>query len=242
MTNNVAHRGFSELYPENTMLSYKKALEAHCDGIELDVQLSKDGELVIIHDETLDRTTNGTGNVKNYTLKELKELDASFIFAGKYGINKIPTLKEYFNFIKDFSIYTNIEIKNSIIEYPEIEEKLIALIREYQLTDKVIISSFNHQSIQKCKKLAPEIKGGFITGSWIINAGSYTKKSGVEFFHPRYVYLKPLNIWELHRNGIKVHAWTVNEEKEMRTLIRQGIYGIITNNPARLHKVLEEVK
>lgn len=242
MTKNVAHRGFSEGYPENTMLAFKKALEAHCDAIELDVQLSRDGELVVIHDEKLERTTNGTGYVKDYTLEELKKFDASYTFVGKYGFNEIPTLREYFDLVKDFPIYTNVEIKNSIIEYPEIEEKLIALIREYHLSDRVVISSFNHQSIQKCKKLAPEIQGGLISGSWIINAGSYTKKSGVEFFHPRYVFLKPLNVWELHKNGIKIHAWTVNEEKDMRTLIKEGIYGIITNNPEKLHKVLEEFK
>ena len=91
---NFAHRGFSGKYPENTMLAFRKAWEAGADGIELDVQLTKDGQVVIIHDEKLDRTTNGTGNVRDYTLAELRRLDASYIYAGQMGINPIPTLEE----------------------------------------------------------------------------------------------------------------------------------------------------
>lgn len=224
------------------MLSFKMALEAKCDAIELDVQLTKDGELVVIHDEKLERTTNGKGNVKDHTLAELKKLDASAAFRGTFGRNEIPTLREYFELVRDLPLHSDIEIKNSVMDYPGIEEKLIAMIRGYNLEEKVILSSFNHQSIQKCKRLAPKIKCGFISGSRIIKAGEYTRKNGVEFFHPRYVYLTPGNLKELTKNGIGVQAWTVNEEKDMRILIEQGVYGIITNNPERLHRILEEYR
>ena len=108
MTKNFAHRGFSGKYPENTMLAFQKAIEVVADGIELDVQLTKDGEVVIIHDETIDRTTDGKGYVVDYTYKELSKFDASYIYRGKVGFNKIPTLKEYFELVKDldFIIYT----------------------------------------------------------------------------------------------------------------------------------------
>ena len=96
MTKNFAHRGFSGKYPENTMLAFQKAIEVGADGIELDVQLTKDGELVIIHDETIDRTTDGKGYVIDYTYEELSKFDASYIYRGKVEFNKIPTLKEYF--------------------------------------------------------------------------------------------------------------------------------------------------
>ena len=101
MTRNFAHRGYSGKYPENTMLAFRKAAEAGADGIELDVQLTRDGEPVIIHDELVDRTTDGTGRVKDFTLAELQALDASYIYTGQYGRNPIPTLREYCEFVKD---------------------------------------------------------------------------------------------------------------------------------------------
>ena len=144
MVKNFAHRGFSGKYPENTMLAFEKAVEAGADGIELDVQLTKDGEIVIIHDETIDRTTDGKGFVADYTYEELKKFDASYIYTGKMGFNKIPALREYFEFVKDKNIVTNIELKTGINEYFGIEEKVWGLIKEYNLAEKIIISSFNH--------------------------------------------------------------------------------------------------
>lgn len=101
MAKNFAHRGFSGKYPENTMLAFKKAIESGVDGIELDVQLTKDGEVVIIHDETIDRTTDGKGLVSSYTYEELSKFDASFIYRNQIEFNKIPTLREYFELIKN---------------------------------------------------------------------------------------------------------------------------------------------
>ena len=143
MIKNFAHRGFSGKYPENTMLAFEKAIEVGADGIELDVQLTKDGEIVIIHDETIDRTTDGKGYVIDYTYEELSKFEASYIYRGKVGFNKIPTLKEYFELVKDLDFITNIELKTGINEYLGIEEKVYQLIKEYKLEKKVIISSFN---------------------------------------------------------------------------------------------------
>ena len=105
---NFAHRGFSGKYPENTMLAFKKALEAGADGIELDVQMTKDGQVVVIHDEKVDRTTNGTGLVRDYTLEELRKLDASYIYAGQMGVNSIPTFEEYCEWVAGTDLVTNI--------------------------------------------------------------------------------------------------------------------------------------
>ena len=115
---NFAHRGFSGKYPENTLLAFQKALDEGVDGIELDVQLTSDGEVVIIHDEKVDRTTDGEGLVVSYTLEQLKKLDASYIYKGEMGFNPIPTLREYFELVKDSPIVTNIELKTGINEYP----------------------------------------------------------------------------------------------------------------------------
>ena len=117
MTKYFGHRGYSGNYPENTMLAFQKAIEVGAAGIELDVQFSKDGQLVVIHDETLDRTTTGSGRVKDYSLEELKSLDASFKFTGQYGVNPIPTLDEVLSFMADKDAVTNIELKTGVYEY-----------------------------------------------------------------------------------------------------------------------------
>ena len=129
MTKYFGHRGYSGKYPENTMLAFQKAMEAGAEGIELDVQFSKDGKLVVIHDETLDRTTTGKGLVRDYTLDELKALDASYIYKGQYGVNQIPTLCEVLDYMSDKDAFTNIELKTGVYEYEGIEEAVLECIR-----------------------------------------------------------------------------------------------------------------
>lgn len=154
---NFAHRGFSGKYPENTMLAFRKALECGADGIEMDVQLTKDGELVVIHDERVDRTTNGTGNVRDYTLEELQKLDASYIYSEEVGFQTIPTFDEYCRWVAGTPLVTNIELKTGVYPYPGIEAKVWPVLQRYHLEDKVIISSFNHESVLRMKALAPDL-------------------------------------------------------------------------------------
>lgn len=240
MTKNIAHRGYSHIYPENTMLAFQKAVEAHCDGIELDVHFSRDGQIVVIHDENLDRTTNGKGNVWDYTAEQLRTLDAGAGFAGRYGISPIPTLKEYFEYIKDKDVFTNIEIKNGIHPYPGLEQKLIEMIRRFDLDDKIIFSSFNHYSMVACKRLAPHIPVALLTSSWMVGAGAYARGLNAEFVNPRYQSLTDEALKELAAHGVQVQAWTINNEDVMRAMIQQGIYGVITDRPDVMHSVLLE--
>lgn len=240
MTKNFAHRGFSGKYPENTMLAFEKAIAEGVDGIELDVQLTKDGEVVIIHDETIDRTTNGKGYVVEYTYEELSKFDASYIYTGKMGFNKIPTLREYFELVKDLDIVTNIELKTGINEYPGIEEKVWDMIKEFGLQDRIIISSFNHFSVMRMKKIAPEMKYGFLSEDWIIDAGKYTHSHGVQCYHPRFNNLIPEVIDELKSYGLEINTWTVNKEEDMRYLISHGIDAIIGNYPDLAKKIIME--
>lgn len=230
MSKIFAHRGFSGYYPENTMLAFKKAIEIGVDGIELDVQLTKDNTVVIIHDETIDRTTNGDGLVKSYTYDELKKFDASFKF-NNFGFNRIPTLEEYFLLVKDLDIITNIELKTSVYQYLGIEASVLELIKKYNLEDKVIISSFNHFSILRMKKLAPQIKCGFLSEDWIIDAGKYTFSHQIECYHPRFNNLIPEVIEELKKFNIEINTWTINDERDMLYLKEKGIDSIITNFP-----------
>jgi len=232
MTKNIAHRGFSALYPENTMLAFEKAVEAGCDGIELDVHLSRDGEIIIIHDEMLERTTNGQGYVKNLFLTELSLLKIS---NGQH----IPTLAEYLDFAQKAKIITNIELKNDIVLYPGIEKKVIAAIRSSKLEERIILSSFNHFSILECKKLAPEISCAFLTYSWYVDVGAYAKGHNIPFVHPTYTSLSEDVVKEIHNKDIGINTYTVNDSTEMARLIALGVEGIITDCPDKLKAELK---
>ena len=239
-TKNIAHRGFSEWYPENTMLAFEQAVLAGADGIELDVQFSRDGELVIMHDETLDRTTNGTGWVKDATLAELKELEAPGRFGGQYGACRIPTLEEYFSLAKESGILTNIELKTGVFEYEGIEEAVDRLIRKYGLQERVIISSFNHFSVKRMQAIDPELKYGFLSETWIINAGAYVASQHVQCYHPIFNNLTWDVVRELKQYGIELNPYTITEEKDVVDLAEKGIDGIIGNDPVMIGRVLKQ--
>lgn len=244
MVKNFAHRGFSGKYPENTLLAFQKAIETEgCDGIELDVHLIRDGELVIIHDEQLDRTcVNGTGFVKDYTYEELKRFDVSFRYAGQCEPQHIPTLREYFELVKDTDIITNVELKTGIFEYRGIEQKVLELIQEYDLKDRIIISSFNHFTVMRVKALCPDIKCGFLTESWLINAGHYVKNCGIECYHPLFCSLTQDAVAEVKGQEIEINTWTVNEEEHIRSMIERGVDSVIGNYPDRVTKIRREME
>ena len=237
---NIAHRGFSGKYPENTMLAFRKAIEAGADGIELDVHYTKDGQLVIIHDEAIDRTCDGKGLVCDFTFDELQRFDASAGFRGVYGVNRIPTLREYFELVKPLPKFiTNIELKTGINVYPGIEKMVLDMIKEFGLEDRIIISSFNHFSVARFKALCPEIKCGFLEGDWILDFGRYTKEHGVECVHPRYNTVTEETAKEIKAHGIEINTWTVNTEDEVRRLYNLGVNAVISNYPDMVKKVME---
>ena len=237
---NFAHRGFSGQYPENTMLAFKKAWEAGADGIELDVQMTKDGQVVVIHDEKVDRTTNGSGNVRDLTLAELRKLDASYIYTGKMGVNPVPTFEEYCAWVAGTDLVTNIELKTGVYPYPGIETKVWELIQKYHLENKVIISSFNHYSILRMKELAPELPYGLLEESWLVNAGAYVAGVGVEAFHPYHGSLTAEAVAEIKSHGIAINTWTVNEETRLRELLALGVDIVIGNFTDMVKRVLAE--
>ncbi len=242
MTWNFAHRGFSGKYPENTMLAFEKAIEAGCDGIELDVQISKDGELVIIHDERLKRTTGNSGFVWEYTLKELKAMDASGKFGDTFGKNEIPTLREYFELVKDKEIITNVELKTGRNPYPGIEKRALSMIDEYGLRKRIWVSSFNHYSVVRFKELAPEIPCGLLEESWIVGMFEYAKSLGADFVHPtRYIVTEEF-VHEAADQRIGINTWTVNEIEDIKRFMEWELHGIIGNYPDRALEVKKQIQ
>lgn len=236
-----AHRGYSGKYPENTMLAFEKAVEAGCDGIEMDVQLSKDGEVVVIHDELLDRTTNGKGYVKDYTLEELKKVDASLIKPGPWGFQEIPTFDEFCEWLSKTEIVANVELKTSIIYYPEIEKKCIEIIRKYGVEDKILFSSFNHLSVIKTKELAPDIPtGALVEIEGLMYAGYYCNQYGIQYYHPDFCLLSEEAVIECKEHGIGINVWTVNSLESFEKLVEWDVDGVITNYPKVLYEWLHK--
>lgn len=237
---NIAHRGFSAKYPENTMTAFEKAVEAGCDGIETDVQLTKDNVLVLCHDETLDRTTNNTGFISQYTYKELKSMDFGIKFGDKFKNTTIPTLEELLSYCKEKSVYLNLELKNSIILYEGLEEMVIKKIHDYDLSQSVILSSFNHYSMVKCKTIDNNIKTGLLYESGLYKPQIYAEYVGADALHPHFLsVIHKTVVNDIKSKDILINAYTVNDEKYMKVLIDLGIDGIITNYPDKLSTLLK---
>lgn len=225
----LAHRGASGYTPENTISSFKKALELGFDGIELDVHLSKDGHLIVMHDEKVDRTTNGKGSILSYTLKELKELDAGSWFDTKFKGEKIPTLNEVLELIKGKDILLNVEIKAGYRYYAAIEEKLLSLLEKYNYLDKSIISSFDHYSLVRLKELNSEVKTGLLYTAALYEPWDYARKVKVNALHPYYITLTPEFIKSAFENNLQINTYTVNHEPTVKKLMEAGINGVISN-------------
>ena len=227
-----AHRGYSGMYPENTMLAFQKAAETGCDGIELDVQLTKDGTVVVIHDETVDRTTWGTGRVVDYTFEELRKLDASRLFGDKYGFCPIPSFEEYVSWAAGQNLVTNIELKTGVYYYEELEKKTLELVRRYGLEDKVFYSSFNHMSLVRMKELAPDAFCGALVDRELGNAGYYCSQFGFQAYHPGIKDLTEEAVKGCKEKGIAVNVWTINDMGALEKLYQWGCDGAFTNYPS----------
>lgn len=237
MTKIFAHRGFSAQYPENTMKAFEEAGKAKADGIEIDIQMTKDGEVVIIHDEKVDRTTNGSGYVQELSYNELRSLNAGHRFK---HIEKeaIPTLTELFNWMQDNQIICNIEMKNNKISYKGMEEKTIELIRKYGFENRIIFSSFNHYSLVHSYRIAPEIETAPLLSDGLYQPWIYASAIGAKGYHPNYKRINKEIIKYSEEKNIKVRAYTVNNPKTMSVLMNEGISAIITDEPILAREVL----
>ncbi|WNB92204.1 glycerophosphodiester phosphodiesterase family protein [Bacillus sp. NEB1478] len=231
----VAHRGASGYAPENTMAAFQKSVDMKADYIELDVQETKDGKLVVIHDVTLDRTTNGTGYVKDHTLQEIRQLDAGSSFSSKYAGEKVPTFEEV---LDKFRGKTGILIElKATYYYPDIEQKVAKALKERQMdlpkNSQIIIQSFEFDAVKKMDELLPAVPDGVLTG----NSADLTDEklaeisAYAEYVNPYQGLINPPIVKKVHDMGMGVMGWTVRKQEEVQPLIDANVDAIITNYP-----------
>ena len=226
----LAHRGASAHAPENTMAAFELALSHQADGIELDVMLSKDDQVVVIHDDTVDRTTDGCGRVRDMTLDELKSLDAG-------DGQKIPTLIDVFEQLGDKCLL-NIELKNYTTIFDRLPIAVAHIVRTYHLEDSVIISSFNPFNLPRFRRRLGDVDLGLITlpdkaSHWIWRLFRY------DALHPHFTDVDQILVSALHAQNRQVNVWTVDEPEEILRLADLNVDSIITNDPLEARKVLE---
>ncbi|MGE5463990.1 MAG: glycerophosphodiester phosphodiesterase [Syntrophothermus sp.] len=237
-----AHRGASSYAPENTLASFELALALQADAIELDVKLSADGQVIVIHDSTVDRTTNGKGKVRDLTLAELKSLDAGSSFSPKFAGEKIPTLEEVFEAMGKRT-FINIELKNYTTRSDDLVELVCMLVKRYQLQKYVMFSSFFPSALSKARSYLPEVPRGLLALNGLL--GVWARSFGFSFgkydaLHPNLKDFTQQEVTRVHRLKRRVHVYTVNKAEDMRRLFKWGVDGIFTDDPKLAVKVRQE--
>ena len=232
----LGHRGAAGSAPENTLISFAKGLEYGVDGFEFDVQLTRDGEVVICHDERVDRTSNGMGWIKDFTLQELKRLDFGSWFAKLPVFQAIPTLRELLEMFEASNLELNVEIKSGLVQYPGIGEKVVSLLAEYGQLDNSIISSFDHQVLLDLKQHYPRVKTGILYDSAPIKPWLYAKFLNAQYLHPAWYFVTPELVTSSAVFGIGINTWTVNNSFAAKKVRMACVSRIITDYPQCFRK------
>ncbi|MBR6221699.1 MAG: glycerophosphodiester phosphodiesterase [Clostridia bacterium] len=234
------HRGASGYAPENTLEAFELAAKMGADGVELDVQIAKDGELVVAHDETIDRVANGQGLICELTTAQMKRLRFNKTHP-EYESATIPTLREVCELLRPTGLWINIELKNSRIFYESLEEKCVKLVYETGMAGRVFYSSFNHHSMRHMKQIDPALCCGLLYEATMIEPWRYAHALGMDAIHPHFSELQiPEEAAQAHALGLKVNVWTANTEQEIRDSLLAGADTVISNYPDRALAVRTE--
>lgn len=233
-----AHRGASASAPENTMDAFLLAEQMGADGIELDIQLSADGEIVVLHDETVDRTSSGSGRVCDLTLAQLKKLDFSCGMPGYAGA-RIPTLREVYAVFGGGGMFFNVEIKCEQGDYRTLCEKALALEKEAGMAGRILYSSFNWDALRQVRGICPQAQIALLYERALWAPQKYALEMRAGAVHPSgYTLLVPGVVRRCHRKGVRVHPWTIDSPLAIRWLARMGADAIITNRPEVAREIL----
>ncbi|HEX2980113.1 MAG TPA: glycerophosphodiester phosphodiesterase family protein [Anaerolineaceae bacterium] len=239
-----AHRGASAHAPENTLSAFKLALAQGAPAMELDAKVTKDGQVIVMHDPSVDRTTNGHGLVKDLTLAELRELDAGSSFSPAYRGECVPTLEEVFAELgKKFFI--NVELTNYTTPNDGLVGKVVELVRRMDLAGYVMFSSFNPTNLARARQLLPGVPLGYLTLDK--QAGSLLTSvlrlfTPHEALHPNLNDVNPQRVEKVHRSGRKMFVYTVNAPEDMRRILRDGVDGFFTDDPELGLRIVAEMK
>ena len=233
------HRGGRTLFPENTLASFAGALKAGVHGIELDVQRCLSGELVVIHDHDLQRTTNGAGLVVDTSLSDLKKLSAGAWFKPEFASERIPTLLEVLDLVGG-SVIVNIELKNSPVDYPGIEDDLLEVLSHYKFPDQLIISSFDHQLLKRVSE-SSDLEVAVLADCIFFDLGGYTAALNANWWNPDFGTLRADAVEDAHEVELKVNTWTVNGPANWKAALEMGVDGIITDDPDGLISFLDQL-
>lgn len=229
-----AHRGASSTHPENTIAAFQQAAQLAITGVELDVHMTKDGEVVVIHDEKIDRTSNGTGFVKDYTLEQLRELDFGSWFDERFTGEKIPTLTEVLALFTTTTHRVNIELKSDVFMYEGLEQKVLAIVKEHHMAARVIISSFDHEALQRVYTLDKNIEIAALFGAVVIDIEAYIKRVPAQAMHVTLPSAFRNSIAHALHHGNTVRVYTVNDVLYAQELALLGVDGIFTDQPAEM--------
>jgi glycerophosphoryl diester phosphodiesterase len=239
----IAHRGASGYAPENTLAAFKRAVDLGSQAVELDAKLLKDGSIIVIHDNTLDRTTNGSGSVYQFEYNEIMDLDAGSHYSRTFDKEKIPKLEEVFNQIGD-RIPINVELTNIAHPLDQLPQKVIELIRRYKLERSVLLSSFNPWALIVARKVEPKIPRALLVQpvkpKFLLSL--IRRMVNHEIYHPHQDMLNEKEMERIKINRKLVNAWTVNDRSQMMKLLKLGVDGIITDYPDIAREVIQEIK
>jgi len=222
-----AHRGASDIAPENTLPAFQLAADKGAYGVELDIQLTKDGEIVVIHDETVDRTCNGNGYVKDFTLAEIKKLNANK--SGAFA--EIPTLSQVFELLKPTPLKINVEFKTGVIPCEGIEQRALALAEKHGILDRIVWSSFNHHSVQHVKLLNHRADTALLSGGGILITALQCQHIGSSALHANIRQLKkhPYISADCQKYKVALRLWTVDAPNDFKLAINNNIDAVFTN-------------
>jgi glycerophosphoryl diester phosphodiesterase len=239
-----AHRGASAHAPENTLAAFELALAQNADAIELDVKLSADEHVVVIHDATVDRTTGSHGRVKDLTLAQLKSLDAGSSFGERYRGERIPTLEEVFEVVGRRT-FINVELTNYTTPRDRLVEATCMLVEKFGLQERVLFSSFFASNLSKARAHLPGVPRGLLAlEGWL---GAWARSFGFAFgsyraLHPNLGDVTPQQVQRVHRLGRRIHVWTVNAAEDMRRLFQWDVDAIFTDDPQLAVQIRGESK
>ncbi len=238
---NFGHRGSPRAAPENTLASFQQARQDGADGVELDVQLTADGHVVVIHDATVDRTTNGRGAVRDLTLDQIRTLDAGSWFDPQYSGQQVPALEQVCEWAGNETLL-NIELKTVALRSTGLEPKVIAIVRQFGLEGRVLLSSFNPFALLRARSLAPSIPTGLLYSGELplmLRRAWLRPLIRPAALHPQFgLVTEPFLRWARGK-GLRVNVWTVDTAEEMQQLIVQRVDAIITNQPDALTRLLK---